>query len=128
MATRRQGVTVGPICDISGLVDHPYIRGRGVLQDYEYDSTVRLPMNQTFPRLSTTPGAVRASAPRLGHHTVEIQAELGFGDPGTARAADAVVLDFEASVIEGVSAIDLPPTLRWPWSRAQPPLRSTDRT
>ncbi len=87
MATRRQGVTVGPICDISNLVDHPYIRGRGVSQDYEYDSMERLPMQQNFPRLSTTQGAVRASAPRLGHHTSEIQAELGFDDPGTARAA-----------------------------------------
>jgi crotonobetainyl-CoA:carnitine CoA-transferase CaiB-like acyl-CoA transferase len=29
-----QGVTVGPIRDISDLIDHPYIRGRGVLQDY----------------------------------------------------------------------------------------------
>lgn len=87
MATRRQAVTVGPICDVSDLVDHPYVRGRGVLHDYEYDSMERLPMQQNFPRLSTTQGAVRASAPRLGHHTAEIQAELGFDDPGIARAA-----------------------------------------
>lgn len=82
-----QGVTVGPICDISDLVDHPYIRGRGVLQDFEYEGMERLPMHQTFPRLSATPGAVRAPAPRLGEHTAEILAELGIEDPGKACPA-----------------------------------------
>ncbi|WP_305972345.1 MULTISPECIES: CaiB/BaiF CoA-transferase family protein [unclassified Mameliella] len=82
-----QGVTVGPICDISDLVDHPYIRGRGVLQDFEYKGMERLPMHQTFPRLSATPGAVRAPAPRLGEHTAEILAELGIEDPGKACSA-----------------------------------------
>ncbi|WP_417522452.1 CaiB/BaiF CoA transferase family protein [Marinovum sp.] len=82
-----RGVTVGPICDISDLVDHPYIRGREVLQDFECDGMARLPMHQTFPRLSATPGAVRAPAPRLGEHTAEILAELGIDDPGQARRA-----------------------------------------
>ncbi|PLS20919.1 CaiB/BaiF CoA transferase family protein [Neptunicoccus cionae] len=77
-----QGVTVGPICDISDLIDHPYIRGRGVLQDFEYEGMERLPMHQTFPRLSSTPGAVRAPAPRLGEHTAEILAELDIDDLG----------------------------------------------
>lgn len=81
------GVTVGPICDISDLIDHPYIRGREVLQDFEYEGMERLPMHQAFPRLSATPGAVRAPAPRLGEHTAEILAELGIDDPARARPA-----------------------------------------
>ncbi|MBT0958411.1 CoA transferase [Alphaproteobacteria bacterium KMM 3653] len=82
-----EGVTVGPICDISDLIDHPYIRGREVLQDFEYEGMERLPMHQAFPRLSATPGAVRARAPRLGEHTAEILAELGIDDPGEACRA-----------------------------------------
>ena len=73
-----QGVTVGPICDIADLVDHPYIRGREVLQDFDYEGMRRLPMHQSFPRLSETPGAVRAPAPKLGEHNGDILTELGY--------------------------------------------------
>ena len=30
----ERGITVGPICDISDLMAHPYIQGRGVVKDY----------------------------------------------------------------------------------------------
>ncbi len=80
-----QGVTVGPICDVSDLIDHPYIRGREVLQDYEYEGMARLPMHQSFPRLSETPGAVRSPAPKLGQDNAEILSELGY-DQGAQQA------------------------------------------
>ncbi len=73
-----QGVTVGPICDIADLIDHPYIRGREVLQDFEAEGMDRLPMHQSFPRLSETPGAVRSPAPSLGQDNSEILSELGY--------------------------------------------------
>lgn len=73
-----QGVTVGPICDISDLIDHPYIRGREVLQDFEAEGMDRLPMHQCFPRLSKTPGSVRSPAPKLGQDNAEILNELGY--------------------------------------------------
>jgi crotonobetainyl-CoA:carnitine CoA-transferase CaiB-like acyl-CoA transferase len=74
-----QGVTVGPICDISDLMDHPYIRGREVLQDFVDDDMVQVPMHQSFPRLSKTPGTVRAPAPNLGQDNADILNELGYG-------------------------------------------------
>lgn len=73
-----QGVTVGPICDISDLIDHPYIRGREVLQDFEAEDMDRLPMHQSFPRLSETPGSVRSPAPNLGQDNADILSELGY--------------------------------------------------
>lgn len=73
-----RGVTVGPICDIADLLDHPYIRGREVLQDYDHEGMDRLPMHQSFPRLSETPGTVRAPAPKLGQDNADILTELGY--------------------------------------------------
>lgn len=72
------GVTVGPICDISDLIDHPYIRGREVLQDFDCEGMERLPMHQAFPRLSDTPGVVRSAAPNLGQDNADILEELGY--------------------------------------------------
>lgn len=74
----ERGVTVGPIFDIADLIDHPYVRGREVLQDFEDEDMERLPMHQTFPRLSATPGAVRAPAPKLGQDNTAILSELGY--------------------------------------------------
>lgn len=74
------GVTVGPICDVGDLLDHEYIRGRGVLEDYEDQDMDRLPMHAVFPRLSETPGSVRSPAPELGQHNAEILGELGFSE------------------------------------------------
>ncbi|MDO6485946.1 CaiB/BaiF CoA transferase family protein [Shimia thalassica] len=73
-----QGVTVGPICDISDLIDHPYIRGRGVLQDFDDKDLDRLPMHQVFPRLSETPGTIRTPAPEIGQDNATLLSELGY--------------------------------------------------
>ena len=73
-----QGVTIGPICDISDLIDHPYIRGRGVLQDFEDKDLDRLPMHQVFPRLSDTPGTIRTPAPEIGQDNAALLSELGY--------------------------------------------------
>lgn len=82
------GVTVGPICDISELIDHPYIRSREVLQDFDYPGMDRLPMHQTFPRLSATPGTVRAPAPAIGQDNAAILAELGYDEAEQARLGE----------------------------------------
>jgi len=83
-----EGVTVGPICDIADLIDHPYIRGRGVLQDYDDPDMERLPMHQVFPRLSETPGTVRRPAPGLGQDTADLLAELGYDAKERALLAE----------------------------------------
>ena len=66
------GVTVGPVCSVADLVDHPFITGRQAIVEVEDRDLGSLPMHNVIPRLSETPGAFRRPAPRLGEHTQEI--------------------------------------------------------
>jgi crotonobetainyl-CoA:carnitine CoA-transferase CaiB-like acyl-CoA transferase len=50
------------------------------------------PVADTPVRLSATPGGIRHRAPKLGEHTDEILAELGFDDAEVARLREARVV------------------------------------
>jgi crotonobetainyl-CoA:carnitine CoA-transferase CaiB-like acyl-CoA transferase len=70
------GVTVGPVCSVADLMDHPFIRGRQAMVEVEDADMASVPMHNIIPRLSSSPGGFRRPAPRLGEHTHEILAEL----------------------------------------------------
>ena len=86
------GVTVGPVCDIADLVEHPYLSERGILVELPDDEMGSVPMHTVVPRLSDTPGAIRRPAPTLGEHTAEILAALDIGADEVARMADEGVV------------------------------------
>ena len=71
------GVTVGPVCSVADLVDHPFVKGREAIVELEDADMGSVPMHNIVPRLSASPGAFRRPAPRLGEHTDEILSELG---------------------------------------------------
>lgn len=70
------GVTVGPVCSVMDLLNHPYTQGREAIVQLEDRDLGQVPMHNIVPRLSETPGAFRRPAPRVGEHTEEILAEL----------------------------------------------------
>jgi crotonobetainyl-CoA:carnitine CoA-transferase CaiB-like acyl-CoA transferase len=70
------GVTVGPVCSMADLLDHPYTKGRDVIVEVEDGAMGSLPMHNIVPRLVGSPGGFRRPAPALGEHTDEILAEL----------------------------------------------------
>jgi crotonobetainyl-CoA:carnitine CoA-transferase CaiB-like acyl-CoA transferase len=72
-------VTVGPVCTVTELLDHPYVAGREALVELPDDEIGAVPMHNVIPRLSRTPGRFRRPAPGLGEHTAEILAELASG-------------------------------------------------
>ncbi|MEO0916086.1 MAG: CaiB/BaiF CoA-transferase family protein [Pseudomonadota bacterium] len=83
-----RGITVGPICDISDLMQHPYVQGRGVVDTYGDPDHGKLPMHAPFPRLSETPATVRSPAPRIGEHSDDVLRCIGLTDDQIAALRD----------------------------------------
>lgn len=88
-------VTIGPIYDISQIIQDPHVLERELVADYPDPDMGTFPMHHVVPRLSGTPGAVRAPAPWLGQHNQDLLAGIGVDAVGyeALRAAGAV---FEA--------------------------------
>ncbi|MBA4136806.1 MAG: CoA transferase [Opitutus sp.] len=80
-------VTVGPIYDVSQVLEDPHFIAREVLADYPDGEVSPLPMHHVVPRLGGTPGSIRTPAPALGQHNRALLAEIGVDD---ARYADLV--------------------------------------
>jgi formyl-CoA transferase len=85
-------VTIGPIYDITQIIEDPHFIDREVIADYPDDEMGRFPMHHVVPRLERTPGTVRTPAPRLGEHNREVLREAGIDDVRyeALRAAGAI--------------------------------------
>ena len=70
-------VTIGPIYDVTQIVEDPHILERELLADYPDADMGRFPMHHVVPRLLGTPGSIRTPAPRLGEHNRVLLGELG---------------------------------------------------
>ena len=88
-------VTVGPIYDISQIMQDPHVVEREILADYQDPDVGAFPQHHVVPRMDATPGSIRTPAPRLGQHNRAILAELGVDDAAYAA------LSAEGLVVEG---------------------------
>jgi len=70
-------VTIGPIYDVSQMVDDPHFLERELIADYPDADMGLFPMAPVVPRLSGTPGSIRAPAPKLGEHNRELLKQIG---------------------------------------------------
>ena len=73
----EEGITVGPVLDISEIIEHPYVLDRKILIEHYNNNYGNILMHQAFPRLSKTPGKVKSSAPAIGENTNDILKEIG---------------------------------------------------
>jgi crotonobetainyl-CoA:carnitine CoA-transferase CaiB-like acyl-CoA transferase len=73
----RHEVTVGPVYDISQIMQDPHVIAREMVADYPDEEMGSVPMHGVTPKLSATPGAVRMRAPKLGEHNAEVLSEIG---------------------------------------------------
>jgi formyl-CoA transferase len=76
----RAEVTIGPIYDISQIIEDPHVLERELLADYPDPDMGAFPMHHVVPRLSGTPASIRTPAPRLGEHNRQLLAEVDVDD------------------------------------------------
>jgi crotonobetainyl-CoA:carnitine CoA-transferase CaiB-like acyl-CoA transferase len=85
-------VTIGPIYDVSQIVEDPHVIERELIADYPDADMEQFPMHHVVPRLSGTPGAIRSPAPRLGEHNRALLGELGIDGAAYAKLLSAGVV------------------------------------
>ncbi len=73
-------VTVGPLYDISQIIEDPHVQARGLIQDYPDADMEAFPMHALPVRLSGTPGSIRSPAPTLGLDSRAVLTEAGFSE------------------------------------------------
>ena len=84
-------VTIGPIYDVTQILEDPHVIERELLADYPDPEMGAFPMHHVVPRLAGTPGSIRTPAPELGEHNRALLAELGVDDAAYARLLAAGV-------------------------------------
>jgi crotonobetainyl-CoA:carnitine CoA-transferase CaiB-like acyl-CoA transferase len=80
------GVPAGRVYRAPDMLDDPQFVAREAIVDVPHPSFANLRMQNVFPKLSETPGAVRWPGPPLGAHNDEIWGDL-LGLDADARAA-----------------------------------------
>jgi crotonobetainyl-CoA:carnitine CoA-transferase CaiB-like acyl-CoA transferase len=85
-------ITATPIYEIDQLLDDPHVQARGVIVEAPDDEAGSVLMHNIIPRLSGTPGKLRAPAPALGQHTQAVLQSIGYDAARLATlVADGVI-------------------------------------
>ncbi len=86
-------IPVGAINNLAQVVEHPQVKARGSLVEFDHPRAGRVRAVGTPVRLSKTPGAMRTPAPLHGQHTHEVLREvLGMNADELAALSAAGVL------------------------------------
>jgi crotonobetainyl-CoA:carnitine CoA-transferase CaiB-like acyl-CoA transferase len=81
---REHRLTIGPVLDMTEAMADEHYRERETIVEME-DGVV---LQNTVPRLSSTPAVIRRPAPALGEHNAEVYGELGLDADALTRLAE----------------------------------------
>ena len=83
-------VPAGKIYKAADMLADPHFRAREAIQKVEHPRFANLWMQNVFPRLTETPGAIGWPGPELGEHNREVyNGLLGFGEAKLAELVEA---------------------------------------
>jgi formyl-CoA transferase len=78
-------VPAGRIYSAADIAADPHFAARGMIEDIVAGDGEPLKVPGIVPKLSATPGAIRSPAPKLGEHTDEVLALVGYSADEIAR-------------------------------------------
>jgi formyl-CoA transferase len=85
-------VPAGRIFTAADIARDPHYAARGMLESIVAGDGEPLRVPGIVPKLSATPGAIRAAAPKLGEHTNAVLTEMGYGEADIARFKEKGVI------------------------------------
>ena len=78
-------IPCGPVLNAQGALDHPQVQAMKLLEPLDYPGLPRpAPVGRVPLSMTLTGAAIRHRAPRLGEHTDQILATLGYGPEAIA--------------------------------------------
>jgi formyl-CoA transferase len=91
-ALNARDVPSGDILSLQDALEQPQVKHRGVLQEVPVDGIGPVRLFGLTALLSKTPGRITAQPPRLGAHTAEVLAGLGYSQAAAASLKERGVV------------------------------------
>jgi formyl-CoA transferase len=92
LCMEKAQVPAGRIYSAADIAADPHFAARGMIQEIVAGDGEPLKVPGIVPKLSATPGAIRAPAPKLGEHTDEVLKEIGYSPSEIAELRKKQVL------------------------------------